>query len=220
MIFIWCSWVFLGTYSQHFNWKCLEQKTQLLHHTCNKNLSPVISHLPSQSDISSEASPVGREAEACVSGLTFWRMCFPSALDLQKSKENPGQSPGSTLFLGHPVGSILAQQVMAAPPSGQLKHMIFWLGLFWAVQLVNLLEMNMMQFWHVLLPKQAAASSARLSFCLALILSLTTAHEVFTSLVSASQLPNCLRASLTPNLKFKAGSARRCHVQVFRQTWV
>lgn len=88
--------------------------------------------------------------------------------------------------------------------------MIFWLGLSWAVQLVNLLEMNMMQFWHVQLPKWAAASSTRLSFCLALIHSLAAACEVFVPPVSASQLPNCLRASLTPKSKFKAGSARMC----------
>lgn len=75
--------------------------------------------------------------------------------------------------------------------------------------------MNMMQFWLVLLPKCTAASSTRLCFCLALIHCLTAAHEALNSLVSASQLPNCLRASLTPSLKFKAGSARRCCMQVF-----
>lgn len=85
---------------------------------------------------------------------------------------------------------------------------------------MNLLEMNMMQSWLVLLPKRAAASSTRLSFCLALMHSLTAAREVLTSPVSASQLPNCLKASLTPNLKFKAGSARRCCMQVFRQASV
>lgn len=46
----------------------------------------------------------------------------------------------------------------------------------------------MMQFWLVLLGKWAAASSTRLSFCLALIHSLTAACEVLTSPVSDSSV--------------------------------
>lgn len=212
MIFIWCSWDFIGTYSQHFNWTCLEQKTQLLHHNMQQEFDPVISHLPVRHLLRSQPSRQGSR------GMCVWPYILENLFSfniVRRAKKTQDSHLGV-----HCTSGTQLSQVMAAPLSRQLKHMIFLLGLFWVVQLVNLLEMNMMQFWHVLLPKRAAASSARLSFCLALTLSLSEAHEVFTSLISASQLPNCLRASLTPNLKFKAGSARRCHMQVFRQTWV
>lgn len=94
-----------------------------LHAITSTWISAVTSISPSESTISSDASPMGREVEACGFDLTLLRFCPPLA-GLRRAKKTPGQSPKGAFLLVHPTEWTLAHvliRAMAVPLPGQLK---------------------------------------------------------------------------------------------------